>query len=82
MGGTLANARRGLKQGGILAVNIANVPSYPNLESDFLCLAKRYGWKLRATFQIEMSQMLGTKGSVAGITKQYKTEPLYVFANR
>src|ERR1035441_3998152 len=36
MGGTLANARRGLKPGGVLAVNIANVSSYPRLEADFL----------------------------------------------
>jgi hypothetical protein len=80
MGGTLANCRRGLKRGGFLAVNIANVPSYPELESDFLSLAKREGWKLRATLQIEMSQMLGTKGFVAGTNKQYKTEPLFVFS--
>ncbi|MGA7832391.1 MAG: hypothetical protein WCA21_15640 [Terracidiphilus sp.] len=80
MGGTLANARRGLKPGGSLAVNIANVPSYPRLEADFLALAKREGWKLRATFQIEMSQMFGTKGFSAGASKQYKTEPLFVFS--
>ena len=79
MGGTLANARRGLKLGGFLAVNIANVPSYPKLETDFLKLAKREGWKLRATLQIEMSQMFGTKGFSAS-TKQYKTEPLFVFS--
>jgi hypothetical protein len=80
MGTTLANCRRGLKPGGILAVNIANVPSYPRLESDFLSLAKREGWRLRTTVQIEMSQMLGTKGFVAGTNKQYKTEPLFVFS--
>jgi hypothetical protein len=79
MGGTLANARRGLKPGGFLAVNIANVPSYPNLEADFLKLAKREGWRLRTTVQIEMSQMLGTKGFSTGTGKQYKTEPLFVF---
>jgi hypothetical protein len=82
MGGTLANARRGLKPGGFLAVNIANVPSYPRLESDFLALAKRDGWKLRATLQIEMSQMFGTKGFNTGASKQYKMEPLFVFVKR
>jgi hypothetical protein len=79
MGGTLANARRGLKPGGILAVNIANVPSYPRLETDFLKLAKREGWKLRATFHIEMSRMVGTRVHRAGAGEQYKTEPLFVF---
>jgi hypothetical protein len=79
MGGTLTNCRRGLKPGGILAVNIANVPSYPRLESDFLRLARREGWKLRATLRIEMSRMLGTRVFKAGNGKQYKTEPLFVF---
>jgi hypothetical protein len=27
-----------------------------------------------------MSQMLGTKGFSAGTSKQYKTEPLFVFS--
>jgi hypothetical protein len=80
MGGTLVNARRGLKPGGFLAVNIANVPSYPRLEADFLKLAKREGWRLRTTLQIELSQMLGTKGFSIGTGKQYKTEPLFVFS--
>jgi hypothetical protein len=79
MGGTLANCRRGLKVGGLLAVNIANVPSYPRLEVDFLTLAKGEGWKLRTTIQVEMSQMFGTKGFSTGASKQYKTEPLFVF---
>jgi tRNA1(Val) A37 N6-methylase TrmN6 len=79
MGCTLANARRGLKPGGTLAVNIADVPSYPRLEADFLKLAKRDGWKLRATLKIEMSQMFGTKGFNTGTVRQYKTEPLFIF---
>jgi hypothetical protein len=82
MGGTMANARRGLKLGGFLAINITGVPSFPRLEADFLTLAKREGWKLRATFQIEMSQMFGTKGFSAGASRQYKTEPLFVFVKR
>ena len=61
-------------------MNIANVPSYPRLEAEFLSLAKREGWKLRATLEIEMSQMLGTKGFNAGTNKQYKTDPLFVFS--
>lgn len=79
---TLANARCGLRPGGFLAVNIADVPSYPKLETDFLKLAKREGWRLRTTLQIEMSRMLGTKGSSTGTCKQYKKEPLFVLDKR
>jgi hypothetical protein len=83
MGGTLANARRGLKPGGLLAVNIANVPCYPKLEGDFLRLAKRERWRLITTLKIEMSRMLGTRTSRAGLkSPQYKSEPLFVFAKR
>ena len=80
LGGTLANCRRGLKQGGLLAVNITGVPSYPRLESDFLALAKREGWKLRTTFRIEMSRMVGTRIHNGG--SAVKTEPLFVFAKQ
>ena len=82
LGKTLANCRHGLKSSGLLAVNITGVPSYPKLESDFLALARREGWKLRATLHIEMSRMLGTKGFSTGTGKQYKTEPLFVFSTR
>ncbi len=68
-----------LKPSGILAVNIMGVPSYPRLETDFLRLAQREGWKLRATLRIEMSRMLGTRVFKSGHFKQYKTEPLFVF---
>jgi len=78
MGGTLANCRRGLRPGGLLAVNIASVPSYPRLEDDFIKLAKRGGWRLRATFQIEMSRMVGTRVHNGG--SAVKTEPLFVFS--
>jgi hypothetical protein len=77
MGGTLANCRRGLKRGGLLAVNIAGVPSYPRLEAEFLKLAKREGWILRATFRIEMSRMVGTRIHNGG--SAVKTEPLFIF---
>ncbi|MES2392959.1 MAG: hypothetical protein V4555_15035 [Acidobacteriota bacterium] len=83
MGGTLANARRGLKPDGFLAVNIANVPSYPRLESDFLNLAQREGWKLISKLQIEMSRMLGTRNAGEGAKSlQYKSEPLFLFTKR
>ncbi len=83
LGGTLANCRRGLKPGGFLAVNIANVPSYPTLEGDFLKLAQRDGWRLISKLQIEMSRMLGTKTSREGAkSSQYKSEPLFVFTKR
>jgi hypothetical protein len=83
LGGTLTKCRRGLKPGGMLAVNIAGVPSYPRLESDFLSLTRREGWNLISKLQIEMSKMLGTRtSSDGGKSSQYKSEPLFLFTKR
>ena len=75
-----STCRIGLKQSGKLAVNITGVQSYPELESDFLKLAKREGWKLRRAFRIEMPRMVGTRIHNSG--SAVKTEPLFVFAKR
>jgi hypothetical protein len=40
LGASLSNCHAGLAASGILAVNIANVASYPNLSEDFLWLAR------------------------------------------
>jgi hypothetical protein len=82
LGGTLANCRVGLKPGGTLAVNIASVSSYPTLESDFLLLARREGWKLTSTLRMEMSKMVGTRMGRAAAQVQYKTEPVFLLIPR
>jgi len=74
LGATLSNCHAGLAASGILAVNIANVASYPNLTEDFLWLARRCGFRHIDTLRLALSAMLGTRaGSV------YKFEPVFVF---
>lgn len=74
LGATLSNAHVGLAASGILAVNITNVASYPNLTEDFLWLARRCGFRYIETLQLASTAMPGTrKGS------PYKFEPVYVF---
>jgi hypothetical protein len=74
LGATLSNCHAGITASGILAVNIANVASYPNLTEDFLWLARRCGFRHIETLRLALSAMPGTRaGSV------YKHEPVYVF---
>jgi hypothetical protein len=84
LGKTLDNCRIGLKTTGKLAVNITGVGTYPELETDFLALAKRGGWKHTGTLQMELSRMLGTR-KFKGLTPQeclYKREPIFIFTPR
>jgi hypothetical protein len=74
LGTTLSNAYRGLAASGILAVNIANVKTYPNLADDFLLLAGRCGFRHIETLRLALAAMPGTrKGS------PYKYEPVFIF---
>jgi hypothetical protein len=73
---TLDNIAHALKSEGVLAVNVANVPTFPDLEKAFLALAESKGWRLVETRQIELSPMWGTRS-----TPEYapKLEPIFVF---
>ncbi len=85
LGKTLDNCRIGLKPTGKLAVNIASVSCYPELDADFLMLAKRRGWKHTGTIMMDMSRMLGTKNTkdrAASSARQYKQEPIFIFTPR
>jgi hypothetical protein len=73
---TLENCYFGLKPSGLLAINIANVKSYPTLEDDFVALATANGWRLVRTLSLALSTMMGTRG--AGKDK-FKFEPIFVF---
>lgn len=72
---TLDNCRAGLKRYGVLAVNIAGVPSYPALQEDFVALAVANGWRQVETLQLALSKMPGTGKQTA----KHKFEPIYVF---
>jgi hypothetical protein len=75
LGGTLLNCRIGLKPEGKLVVNLANVPTYPELEQDFVTLATNSGWKLVSTLRLALSKMMGTRNSGG----KHKFEPVFVF---
>jgi hypothetical protein len=74
LGATLSNCHAGLADSGILAVNIANVASYPNLTEDFLWLARRCGFRHVETLRLALAAMPGTRTG-----SPYKFEPVYVF---
>ena len=79
LGATLRNCAHGLKQHGILAINVASVAAYPNLAKVFLRYAEDNGWRLVETLQLQLSKMVGLKhiGKSA-----FKTEPLFVFKKK
>jgi hypothetical protein len=79
VGATLRNCAHGLKQHGILAINIANVAAFPNLAKVFLRYAEDNGWRLVETLQLQLSKMVGLKhiGKSA-----FKSEPIFVFKKK
>jgi hypothetical protein len=66
---TLDNCKYCLKPDGLLAINIAKVDSYPELERDFLFLAQEQGWQLVRTLRYSLSNI--SKGG-------YKYEPVFI----
>ncbi len=75
IGATLDNVAHALKPEGVLAVNIADVPTFPDLEKAFLALAESKGWKRVDTLHIELSPMWGPREP----GYEPKLEPLFVF---
>lgn len=69
---TLTNCMYGLKPNGVLAVNIANVPTYKNLVDDFLIVATKVGFKHDATLKLNLSSAIGKNG--------FKSEPIFVMS--
>jgi hypothetical protein len=72
---TLENCHVGLKPTGLLAINIANVKSYPRLEDNFVALATQTGFRLVRTMRLALSKMMGTRKR----GENFKYEPIYVF---
>lgn len=68
---TLENCFIGLKEDGILAINIANVGSYKNIESDTVEMAKKVGFVYNSTINYALSSL--SHKSV------FKHEPIYIF---
>jgi len=66
---TIDNCHEGLKKGGVMAVNIANVRNYPTLEQDFNDIMKEK-FTYVETLRYALSMM-----NVSG----YKYEPIFVY---
>jgi hypothetical protein len=75
MGATLDNCKFCLKPNGILAVNIAKVPAFPDLEQAFMGLATSRGWRHIETLNVAFAPMWGTRKP----GQKWKYEPLFVF---
>lgn len=71
MSKTLLNCYKSLKSEGILALNIANVKSYPNMEEDIIKLAHDIGFNLIDCIKYALSSI--------SHNDKYKYEPIYIF---
>lgn len=83
LGGTLDNCQYCLAPDGVLAINIADVKEYRKLTrrkltEDFVVLAKRKGWRLVDTLQLELSAAPGAKHKHG----KHKREPIFVFKKK
>lgn len=70
---TLLSCHYGLKDDGYLAINIANVKSYPNLENDCISVADASGFKLDHILKLALSN-INNSG--------FKYEPIFFFKIR
>jgi spermidine synthase len=70
---TLSNCYNGLKPDGILAVNIANVKTYPNIEEDMVEVAKAVGFVSNTIMRYALSSLSRNRSN------KYKYEPIFIF---
>ena len=76
---TISNCMIGLKAGGYLAINIANVKTYPSLTEDFICkMNEKFGGELKAVRLIKYN-LSAIKKSMAHGEENHKTEPIFVY---
>lgn len=78
VGATLDNIAYALKPEGVLAVNIADVPTFSDLEKAFLALAESKGWTRTETLHIELSPMWGTREP----GYEPKLEPVFILRRK
>jgi len=66
---TIDNCYEGLKKGGVMAINIANVKNYPTLEQDFNDIMKeKFTWVETLKYSLSLMNMTG-----------FKYEPVFVY---
>ena len=68
---TILNCREFLVDDGIMAINIANVRSYPAIEEDTIRTAEENGFRLVRTMRYMLSSLSGKS--------TFKSEPMFVF---
>jgi len=73
---TIRNCFIGLKANKFLAINIANVKAYPELESDCIRVAQENGFVFVDTFFYALSKIMGSRNNSAS---KFKLEPLFIF---
>jgi hypothetical protein len=74
MGDTLSNCYHGLKQDGVLILNIANTKRFTDLEERVIMLANSKGFKLVDTWKLALSNP-----NLKNKSEKYKCEPIYIF---
>ncbi|MCQ2209611.1 MAG: hypothetical protein MJZ34_04915 [Paludibacteraceae bacterium] len=72
-GKTIDNCKKVLKKDGILAINIANVKSYKNLEEDAVRVINEKGFQEIETLKYSLSSL--------SHNDKFKYEPVFVFKN-
>lgn len=72
---TIDNCYLGLKNGGILAINIADVQSYPSFTNDFMNLMdyKSTKWEYISTMKLALSSLKRNRED------KFKYEPIFIF---
>lgn len=72
---TIDNCYDSLKDGGYLALNIANVPSFKTFENDFLqIMCRKDMWEFDKTLYLSLSSL--------NKNKKFKYEPIFIFKKR
>ena len=67
---TIQNCYRCLKDDGLMIINIANVKTYPTLETDVLRIAYQENFKIHDVLLLRLSSLMG---------RGFKYEPIFVF---
>ena len=69
---TMQNCYSCLKDDGLMMINIANVKTYPNLETDVLRIAYQENFKIDDVLLLRLSSIMGG----------FKYEPIFIFKKR
>lgn len=74
---TMKNCYIGLKPNKMMAINIANVKAYSNLEEDCVKTAKENGFLHLDTLYYTLSKIMGTRNN--NDDQKFKLEPIFIF---